>query len=153
MEETVHISRNWIQKNLERDTASVHSFRGAGRTRYPAVLLEQLKWTWGNRWKKCTAGKSLVTLMNVVLRVLGNILWWDAVRALAHKVASTAKNWWREGVGASTARPQGSSHESYRLKRFVPSPQEIRCVGIVVCGGFFPWVDPFWAFSSVRLNI
>lgn len=49
-------------------------------------------------------------LMNVVLQLLGNILWWDAGWAPAHKVVSTAiTDDVRRGGGRqrATVRPQG----------------------------------------------
>lgn len=96
--------------------------------RYPASLLEQLKWTWGTNRKKCTVGKSPVTLMNVVLWVLGNALWWDAGCAPAHKVVSTAKSddvrvWELEHQGHR--RRMDESREQ-RLKRSMPSHLDIR---------------------------
>lgn len=97
---------------------------GTGRTRYP-VAREQVKWTWGNHRKKCTVGKSPVTLMNVVLRVLGNILWWDAVWALAHKVMSTGK----KSDDVKMWEPVQQGHRKKMVEsqeQFVPTLQDVR---------------------------
>lgn len=107
---------SWYQQKLrseepwKRYGASI-----TGRTRYPTALLEQLKWTQGIHRKKCTAGKSSVTLMNVVLWVLGNILWWDTVRALRPTRLWVRRNVMTWGCGSRCSEATGgglSGHKS-----------------------------------------
>lgn len=76
-------------KNLDMDT--VYCWSGKGYTKNPCAAARTTEMDLGHPWKKRTVGKSPVTLMNAVLWVLGNILWWDAVCAPAHKVVGTAK--------------------------------------------------------------
>ncbi len=137
-----------------KEILRMYCWGGTGHTRYSAMLLEQLKWTWGTNTKKCTVGKSSVTLMNVVLWVLGNTLWWDAGCAPAHKVVNTAKSddvrvW--EPVQLGHRRRMDESQEQCK-EWFMPSHLDIRHDKTVTSWFFLLGLIHYGHFSTTELH-